>query len=287
MTVEKFNGILLVDKPAGISSFGAVARVRRILTEEKRRMHEKRGFCIESQSAERVSGEESRTKRYDERATKPGDKDMASKAPQSDGSSTAWRCRCKVRVGHAGTLDPFATGLLILLIGKATKQADSFLKLDKTYEATLILGKTSSTADPEGEITEISSKVPTLEEVNAVLQTFTGPINQTPPIFSAIKVNGQRAYKLARKGQEVKLEPRQVKIHEITDVKYTYPELSLTVSVSSGTYIRSLAVDIGEALDTGAYLTALRRTKIAYFDVSQATPVEKVTDRNLILTNIY
>ena len=207
------DGILLIDKPDGISSFGVVAKVRWIL----------------SQAAGK-----------------------------------------KVKIGHAGTLDPFATGLLILLVGKATKQADQFLKLDKTYEATLQLGATSTTADPEGELTTVSDRVPIQAEIDEVLKKFIGTIQQTPPIFSAIKVNGQRAYKLARKGQEVVMQPRTVTIYDIADVKYDCPELSFSVKVSSGTYIRSLAVDIGEYLEVGAYLTALRRTNIAEYDIKDA-----------------
>lgn len=207
------DGILLIDKPAGMSSFGVVARVRRILSEY-------RGM--------------------------------------------------RVKVGHAGTLDPFATGLLIIMVGSATKQADRFLKLDKTYEAVLRLGATSTTGDPEGEITVSGDSQPSDAQVLEILRRFEGTIEQTPPIFSAIKVNGQRAYKLARKGQAVHLEPRSVTIHSIGSVAYAYPTLNFMVAVSSGTYIRSLAVDIGDALGTGAYLTELRRTRIAHYDVSDA-----------------
>lgn len=219
------DGILLIDKPAGWTSFDVVARVRGVLSKEAGR---------------------------------------------------------KVRVGHSGTLDPFATGLLILLIGKYTKQSDEFLKLNKTYEATLMLGKTSSTGDPEGEITPVSNHKPTHEEIISTLNTFFGLVMQTPPIFSAIKIDGQRAYKLARAGKIPVMEPRQVEIYEIKLLSYDYPELKIKTKVSSGTYIRSLAVDIGEKLGVGAYLTGLRRTKIADYDVLRAISPEDITVKKLL-----
>ncbi|MBQ3465256.1 tRNA pseudouridine(55) synthase TruB [Candidatus Saccharibacteria bacterium] len=208
------NQIILVDKPAGISSFGAVARVRKKLTEEFGH---------------------------------------------------------KVKVGHTGTLDPFATGLLILLSGKMTKKSNEFLKLDKVYEATLKLGFTSSTGDPEGEIQERpSDPSPKLSAIESVLQGFIGKITQTPPKFSAIKINGERAYKLARKGKDFKLPSREVEIYSIDILEYNYPELKIRTHVSSGTYIRTLAEDIGKKLGTGAYLTSLRRLKIGDYDVKDA-----------------
>lgn len=210
---ETLNGILLVDKPAGWSSFKVVAVVRRVL----------------SQAAGK-----------------------------------------KVKVGHAGTLDPFATGLLIILVGSACKQSGRFLKLDKTYEVTAVLGQESATGDPEGELRVVSSHRPTEADVTVALQQFTGTIMQTPPIFSAIKVNGQRAYALARKGHEVKIEPRQITIHQSRVVSYNYPELTFVCDVSSGTYIRSLVQDIGQALGTGAYTAQLRRTSIADFTLNEA-----------------
>jgi tRNA pseudouridine55 synthase len=176
----------------------------------------------------------------------------------------------KVKVGHAGTLDPAAMGLLVILVGSYCKRAGEFSKLDKTYEAELILGKVSTTGDSEGEITEKSAKKPSKEAIEQVLNGFTGEIQQTPHKFSAMKVGGQRAYKLARAGKEVVLEPRKVTIHGIEDVKYIYPKLNFTTEVSSGTYIRSLAEDIGEKLGTGAYLSALRRTKIGNFDIKDS-----------------
>lgn len=168
----------------------------------------------------------------------------------------------KIKVGHAGTLDPLATGLLIVLIGKATKRQDAFMKLDKVYEVELKLGETSITADAEGERSIVSSHEPSNQEVIRAVNGFIGTIQQTPPAFSAIKVNGQRAYKLARAGKEVTIEPRTVTIHAITALTYDYPYVRFTAKVSSGTYIRSLVTDIGNALNTGAYMTELRRVSI-------------------------
>jgi tRNA pseudouridine55 synthase len=182
----------------------------------------------------------------------------------------------KVKVGHAGTLDPLATGLLIVLVGQATKRQDAFMKQDKVYQVTMKLGQTSTTADEEGEKTDVSDRQPTETEVQAAIQKFVGQISQVPPAYSAIKIDGQRAYKLARTGKEVKIEPRQVNIYEITDVTYEYPLISFTARVSSGTYIRSLVTDIGEALQTGAYMTDLRRTQVGDFSIEQATTPDSV-----------
>jgi tRNA pseudouridine55 synthase len=179
----------------------------------------------------------------------------------------------KVKVGHCGTLDPFATGLLILVSGKMTGQAEQFSKLDKVYEATIRLGATSTTGDPEGEITEQSLQVPTLQKIKETLQKFTGRITQTPPIYSAIKINGQRAYKLARKGEKPKMPARQVEIYSLELIGYDYPTLKIRAHVSSGTYIRTLAEDIGRELNTGAYTAELRRTKIGDYDVKDATGI--------------
>lgn len=177
----------------------------------------------------------------------------------------------KIKVGHTGTLDPFATGLMILVIGKECKNAAHYTKLDKVYEATIRLGEVSTTGDPEGEITSRPvAQPPTLEDIEHVFEAFRGTISQRPPVFSAIKINGQRAYKLARDGQEVELPLRQVQIYALEITNYTYPELVVRTHVSSGTYIRSLAVDIGEVLQTGAYCSQLRRTDIRSYTVEKA-----------------
>jgi len=184
----------------------------------------------------------------------------------------------KIKVGHGGTLDPFATGLLIVLVGNACKQADQLLKLDKTYEFTIRLGQTSSTGDPEGDINIVAHTIePSVDDIQEVLQKFQGQITQTPPAFSAIKVNGKRAYDLARAGKPVVLEPRQVTIHSLKLIDYTWPELKLVADVSSGTYIRTLAEDIGKALGTGGYCTQLRRTKAGEYCVTTAKSVETLT----------
>lgn len=182
----------------------------------------------------------------------------------------------KIKVGHTGTLDPAATGLMILVIGDYCKQAAKFSKLDKTYEAQLTLGAISTTADLEGELTTKSTHVPEKADIMDALNKFIGEISQTPPAFSAIKINGQRAYKLARQGKDVVLNPRKAVIWEIIDINYRYPKLSFTVRVGSGTYIRSLATDIGEALGVGAYLSGLRRIKIAEFNIKDAARLEEI-----------
>ncbi len=183
-----------------------------------------------------------------------------------------------VKVGHTGTLDPFATGLLVLLIGKEyTRRAAEFSKLDKTYEVTLKLGQISSTGDPEGEITVVSSAEPSTEALREALEKFRGPIMQVPPAYSAIKVNGQRAYKLARAGKEVIIEARPTTIHRLEFTDYTYPEVKIVSEVTSGTYIRTLVTDLGEALGTGAYTTTLRRLSVGQFNIQDAISTEKLT----------
>lgn len=186
-----------------------------------------------------------------------------------------------VKVGHTGTLDPQATGLLVLLIGDYTKRAPEMSKLDKTYEVTMQLGQNSSTGDEEGEKTITSDHKPEIKEVRDALSNFEGEIEQIPPIYSAIKVNGQRAYKLAREGKAVELKPRKVKVYNIKEVSYSYPEIKFTVTVSSGTYIRSLAEDIGKTLKTGAYLSDLRRTEVGRFKLLQAHNLDKLSAQNI------
>lgn len=212
------DGILLIDKPDGMSSFGVVARVRRVLSEQNGK---------------------------------------------------------KMKVGHCGTLDPFATGLLILCVGNECKNAGTYMKHDKVYEATIRLGQTSSTGDPEGDIEGASEIQPSREQIEEALHKFTGEIQQTPPAHSAIKINGQRAYHLARQGKEVEMPTRTVTIHSLDLIDYSYPEVKIRTHVSSGTYIRSLASDIGKHLETGAYCSELRRTKIADWDIANAQTLEE------------
>ena len=175
------------------------------------------------------------------------------------------------KVGHTGTLDPLATGLLVLLVGKEyTRRATELTKLDKTYEVTMKLGWTSTTGDEEGEKTAVSDTIPTPEAVLGALEAFQGQIMQVPPAFSAMKINGQRAYHLARQGKEVALEARPVTIHSIKLTDYSYPLVQFTTDVGSGTYIRSLVEDLGKHLGTGAYMPALRRTRVGQFDLADA-----------------
>ena len=185
------------------------------------------------------------------------------------------------KIGHAGTLDPAAEGLMIMLLGSATKQAATFSKLDKVYQAEITLGFNSTTGDREGELVPISDHRPTLAEVESALHQFTGQVEQTPSIYSAIKIGGQEAYKLARKGQAPEMPKRLVTIHSTGLNAYSYPTVRITTKVSSGTYIRSLALDIGQALGTGAYLSHLVRTQIGEFKLSQAANLDAVTTDNL------
>ena len=215
------NGILLIDKPKGWTSFDVVAKVR--------------------------------------------------------GQVKAATGLKRPKVGHAGTLDPLATGLLIILVGDYCKRAQEYSKLDKTYEVQLKLGETSTTDDAEGEITPVSGQKPTLEEVTSAIESFVGEISQVPPIFSAIKIDGKRAYKLARAGEVPEMKPRIITIHSVADITYEYPKISFTTEVSSGTYIRSLVRDIGQKLGTGAYMTDLRRTKVHDFDVTNAKTPDNIS----------
>lgn len=189
--------------------------------------------------------------------------------------------RKRFPVGHTGTLDPLATGLLVLLLGKDTKRAPELTKLDKTYQVVMRLGQTSSTGDEEGEKIDISDIKPSEDEVEAAIKRFVGEISQVPPAYSAVKIDGVRAYKLARAGKEVKIEPRQVKIYSITDIEYDYPSVKFTAEVSSGTYIRSLVEDIGQILKTGAYMSDLRRSRVGHFDIKDALPAEEISAESI------
>lgn len=217
------NGLLLVDKPVGITSFDVIRQLRRATGVKK--------------------------------------------------------------IGHAGTLDPLASGLMLLLFGTATKQAGQFSKLDKRYRATVRLGMISSTGDEEGEKTPVSNRVPTTEEIQEALKKLTGNIEQTPPAYSAIKINGQEAYKRVRRGEAVEMPSRTVTVYEAKLLDYSYPSAQIEWQVSSGTYVRTLAEDLGKALGTGAYLTGLIRTEVGEFKLSQAvglaTADTKVVEQNL------
>lgn len=204
---------------------------------------------------------------------------------QASGLSTSNKKRFPV--GHTGTLDPLATGLLVLMLGTYTKKVPEFTKLDKIYEVTMRLGQTSTTGDEEGEKTTVSDREPTEAEVKTALQQFVGDIMQTPPVFSAIKINGQRAYDLARKGKAPKMKPRPAKIYSIEFTGYEYPFIKFIAKVSSGTYIRSLVEDLGKQLQTGAYMTALRRTQVGEFRLADATQVQTLSAANISEVLLY
>jgi tRNA pseudouridine55 synthase len=184
------------------------------------------------------------------------------------------------KVGHAGTLDPNATGLLIIGTGADTKKLGSLTtNTTKTYEAEIFLGATSDTGDIDGVITQRDSSTTlrmTESEIKKILKGFEGEQMQMPPKYSAIKMKGKKAYELARKGTEFKLEPRSINIHEIKLISYEYPLLKIICEVSSGTYIRSLAYDIGEKLGLGAYLLNLRRTHIGEYSVQKAISLQEL-----------
>jgi tRNA pseudouridine55 synthase len=186
------------------------------------------------------------------------------------------------RIGHAGTLDPFATGLLILGIGrKFTRKLSIFQKKDKEYIATLRLGAESDTFDREGKIVEKKvEKIPERKEIEEVLKSFLGEVEQIPPAFSAKKVKGKKLYELARKGIKVRAKPQKVKIYGIAILEYKFPYLKIKVKCSSGTYIRSLANDIGKKLGCGAYIENLVRTKIGEFSMENAIELSKLTPQN-------
>ncbi len=207
------DGLLLCDKPAGITSHDVVAQVRRRLGRE-------------------------------------------------------------VKVGHAGTLDPFATGLLIVLVGRATKIQRFVMELPKRYEVTARFGEVSTTGDPEGSIT-VTGRVPEGE-----LALPTGVVRQRPPAYSAVKIGGKRAYKLARAGIEVEMPMREVNVHRFEETRREGAERDFVIECSSGTYVRSLIADLGDA-----YCTALRRTRIGEFEVTDADP-ERLLPLELALRHI-
>ena len=220
----KAGEIFAIDKPYRISSFGALAHVRYVL---------------------------SRTLGY------------------------------KVKIGHAGTLDPLATGVLILCTGKATKRIEEFQGQTKEYTATLQLGATTASYDMEHEVNALfPAEHITRELINDTLPQFIGDIEQIPPTYSAVKVNGDRAYELRRAGEEVKLKPKHIHIDEIEVVNFDVEkmQLSLRVVCGKGTYIRALARDLGRALNSGAYLTALRRTRVGDFTIDRCLDYEHIRE---------
>jgi tRNA pseudouridine55 synthase len=216
----ELEGVLLVDKPGGMTSHDVVDRMRRIL-------------------------------------------------------------RMK-RIGHAGTLDPMATGLLIILVGKATKLSQYLMSLDKEYEGTIRLGETTDTQDADGDVVA-TRPVPALTEaqVQEMMQTFIGDQYQTPPMFSAKKIAGVPLYKLARKGQEVEREPRFIRISSFVLTRFAPPDFDVRLRCSKGTYVRTIAHDLGEKIGCGAHLAALRRTATDRFHVNQAVSLDALETMEL------
>jgi tRNA pseudouridine55 synthase len=180
------------------------------------------------------------------------------------------------KVGHAGTLDPRASGVLVLCLGAATRLSEYLSTSDKRYQATIRFGTSTRTYDSEGEVTKESGTIPSRRQIEAVLPQFMGEISQVPPPYSAIKVKGKKAYELAREGEDPDLEPREVTIIDLRLLNYEPPELSLEIECSAGTYIRSLAHDLGELLSSGAHLAELRRVKAGPFTIEDAVPLPKL-----------
>lgn len=181
----------------------------------------------------------------------------------------------KIKVGHAGTLDPLATGVLVIAVGRATKLIQFVQQMPKEYVGTFELGKTSDTEDITGEVVrcEVES-IPTLEEVQQAIKPLIGQILQRPPCYSALHVDGRRAHELARKGEQFELEARPIVVHEIEIVRYEFPQLVLRIKCGSGTYVRSLGRDVGEHLGCGAVMTELVRTAVGNFTLENSNGVE-------------
>jgi tRNA pseudouridine55 synthase len=212
---EQLSGVLVVDKPVGLTSFGVVARVRRA-----------------------AGG---------------------------------------VRTGHAGTLDPLANGVLVVALGRATKSIEQLMATDKRYRTTIDLSAFTTTDDAEGERTPVEvPEPPSIDVVRTALRGFVGTIEQVPPVYSAMKVKGRRAYQLARQGDAPVMTPRPVRIDAIELVDYAWPRLVIDVACGKGTYIRSLARDIGRSLGTGGHCATLRRTAVGPFTESIAIPLDRV-----------
>jgi len=217
------GGVLLVDKPSGVTSHDAVAHIRKILT--------RRGL--------------------------------------------------RIKVGHTGTLDPFASGLLLVAVGPATRLCQFNLGAPKTYETQFILGAGSDTDDITGTITKKKAGKPSADQINHALNAFRGAILQAPPQYSAIKIRGRKMYEYARAGEKAPAAPRRVNIIDILITNYNYPRLDLKIICSSGTYIRALARDLGQALNSAGYVSKLRRVAIGKFNVKDATKLIDINDSNL------
>jgi len=181
-----------------------------------------------------------------------------------------------LKAGHAGTLDPLASGVLVCCVGKATRLIEYVQRCEKEYVAEFILGQQSDTEDLEGNVTPFDGREPSITEIEALLPQFTGEIMQRPPAYSALKVDGKRAYKLARAGQIVELQQRKVSIHRLTLLNYEYPRVTLEIVCGSGTYIRSLGRDLAEALGTRAVMSSLLRTRIGPFSLDDAVSLDEL-----------
>ncbi|MDR2395679.1 MAG: tRNA pseudouridine(55) synthase TruB [Endomicrobium sp.] len=191
------------------------------------------------------------------------------------------------KAGHCGTLDPLASGLLLILFGKATKLQDKFMKKDKVYTSSFLLGTVTDTYDFDGKIVSVKevSNI-SIEKIKNLLNNFKGDIYQTPPMYSALKVNGQKLYTLARKGIEVSRNSRKVIIREFDVLSFDKNIVNVKIHCSSGTYVRCLAKDLGDVLGCGATVKTLRREKIHNFDVKDALPFENSNDLDKIMSNI-
>ena len=191
------------------------------------------------------------------------------------------------KIGHAGTLDPFATGILLLLVGRATKLCEALMDQPKQYDATVFLGATTATDDPESPAIAWPAAPskrdahPSLQDVSKVLSEYKGQITQIPPVFSALRINGRRAYDLARRGTPPVMVARPVMVYDIQLIDYSFPELRLRVGCGRGTYIRSLARDIGATLDVGGHLPQLQRTRIGQFGIASAKSLDNLSAQTL------
>jgi tRNA pseudouridine55 synthase len=185
-----------------------------------------------------------------------------------------------LKMGHTGTLDPLATGVMVLCLGTATRLVEYVQRMDKTYKADIRLGATSDTDDADGTVQIMAEAcVPTEEQVRCELEGFLGEIDQVPPAHSAAHVEGQRAYKLARRGKDVELQPRRVRIHRISIEGYEFPMLTVVIDCGKGTYIRALARDLGRRLGCGALVQSLERTRIGPFRIEDALPLDTAPEQ--------
>ncbi len=220
MNIQQLEGILVINKPGGITSHDVVSRVRRVFNMKQ--------------------------------------------------------------VGHAGTLDPLATGVLIILLGKSTKLFDKFVAFDKAYRATLKLGLKTTTADIMGKtLEEKSPEGIDQRKVEEVLKKFVGDIEQVPPMVSAVKHKGERLYKIARQGKEVERVARKVRINDLHVIKFDFPYVEFFMACSKGTYVRQLAEDVGEVLGCGACISQIERTRVGHFDIKDAVNLEDLNEGHI------